>query len=719
MLAQVLVNPQRVQRGRIKPGQEHVHHDHQVDLTVLQPQRQVLVVVLKPVRGGVEAGAEHVVVVLDRVLQEIPRTLVQTLGLELLLAQDAVRLGLVRGIAVDQRHLQPLVGRQFVLAIGERVVVPFRRLDGRRREQRVEPSQPLAGERVGGVSFRLLVEVFPHIGHDLADPLGRQQGALGVDRRHLLVGDGVRGFDSVDVVDAERQHVLVVDRVHDRVGVQPVTEGLLGGAQAWGAAGSGIVGEDRRPGEPKQVVVLERLGDRGVHVTELAAMAFVENDHHMPGVDLMLGVLRDEPGQLLDGGDDDAGVRVLQLPLQHPRRRVRVGSTLLEPLVLTHRLVVEVFAIHDEQHLVDLRQLAGQLRRLEAGQCLARPGGVPDVTACRDGAQPPGVGGGFDAPQNLFGGRDLVGTHHQQLVVGIEHAVVGEDVQQGVLGEERAGEPRQIGDRLVVRVRPPTGELVAVGRLLAALAAAAFSQMQVAGGVRVVLRQRAIADHEQLDVLEQAGIGPETVARVAVDLVERLPQLGAPALQFHVHQRQPVHQDRHVVTVGVHPGRRLVLVDHLQPVVVDVLLVEQIDVLERPVITGQHLHVIGLDSGGLLHDAVIRGRNLLSEEPLPLVVGEPDLVQRLQLDAQIRHQIGFAMQRQVLVGLLLQHGQQALFQRGLALMAGLVRRLRDVLRDHRALGTQRDRLVAQPAVVSHAAHPGGHRRFAPGQAVPG
>ena len=43
--------------------------------------------------------------------------------------------------------------------------------------------------------------------------------------------DAVRQLDRVDVVDAERQDVLVVDRVDDRVGVQLVAERLLGGAQ--------------------------------------------------------------------------------------------------------------------------------------------------------------------------------------------------------------------------------------------------------------------------------------------------------------------------------------------------------------------------------------------------------------------------------------------------------------------------------------------------------
>ena len=44
---QALVDEQRVQRRGVEAGQEHVDHDDQVDLAVLQSLRQVLVVVLE------------------------------------------------------------------------------------------------------------------------------------------------------------------------------------------------------------------------------------------------------------------------------------------------------------------------------------------------------------------------------------------------------------------------------------------------------------------------------------------------------------------------------------------------------------------------------------------------------------------------------------------------------------------------------------------------
>jgi hypothetical protein len=110
--------------------------------------------------------------------------------------------------------------------------------------------------------------------------------------------------------------------------------------------------------------------------------------------------------------------------------------------------------------------------------------------------------------------------------------------------------------------------------------------MPVAHGVAVVLGQRAVADDEQLHILEQAAARPEAVALVAVDLVEGLADVHATALEFDVHHRQAVDQHGHIEAGGTRACRAhcwcLVLIDHLQSVVVDVGLVDQVDVLGVP-----------------------------------------------------------------------------------------------------------------------------------------
>ena len=50
------------------------------------------------------------------------------------------------------------------------------------------------------------------------------------------------------------------------------------------------------------------MNDSTVHITELAAVALVKDDHNMLLVDLMPRIFLDEGRQLLDGGDDSMGM---------------------------------------------------------------------------------------------------------------------------------------------------------------------------------------------------------------------------------------------------------------------------------------------------------------------------------------------------------------------------------------------------------------------------
>ena len=62
----------------------------------------------------------------------------------------------------------------------------------------------------------------------------------------------------------------------------------------------------------------------------------------------------------------------------------------------------------------------------------------------------------------------------------------------------------------------------------------------------------------------------------------------------------------------------LVLIENLQPVVVNALLVEQRDVLGCAVVTGQQLDVVLLDADCLLDNPVVLARDSLVEEAVPL-----------------------------------------------------------------------------------------------------
>lgn len=139
-----------------------------------------------------------------------------------------------------------------------------------------------------------------------------------------------------------------------------------------------------------------------------------------------------------------------------------------------------------------------------------------------------------------------------------------------------------------------------------------------ADNVAVVLRERAVRYDEQLDVSEQDGAGPETVALVAVNLVKRLTDVHTATLEFDVDHRQAIHQHRDVVAV-LAGAFDLVLVDRLQPVVVNVRLVDQRHVLDRTVVALQQLDVVILNTNRLVDDTVVAAGDPFAEESFPSV----------------------------------------------------------------------------------------------------
>ena len=317
--------------------------------------------------------------------------------------------------------------------------------------------------------------MFADVAHHLLDTFRGQHGPFGIDGRHLLGINGVGCLDGVDVVDAKGQNILIGDGINDGIGMQTRAKHLLGSPHVRTSARRGIIGKDGRTGKAEQEVPTKVLGDLGMHVAELTAMALVEDHHNVGIVDAMLLVGGNKPAELLNGGNDDARLGVFQLMLQHGRGRVGIRSPFFEPLVFAHGLVVQVFTVHHKQHLVDLLQSNGQLGGLKAGKGLARPRGVPDVAPCLDGAGCALVRGRDDALQNALGGYDLIWPHYEQLPIHVEHAVARKDVQQRMLGKEGLGEVNQVGDRCVACIGPPAGKGIAVGRSLFAATAPVFS----------------------------------------------------------------------------------------------------------------------------------------------------------------------------------------------------------------------------------------------------
>lgn len=478
VVTEIFIDPERVERGGVESGQEHVHHDQKVDFAVLHPQRNVFVVVLELLGGGVVTGLKHRVVIGDGRFKKVARRGVEPTGVfGILLVEKPFRLRFVDVEAVDQRHLQPPGGIGFHLPL-EFAVVEFCRVDGGDGEDRIEAGHPdfpldlldfvaVAGGGDGGdvgeraeierpvVAAGFLIEMLQNVPGDVADPGRIEQCFFAIDAGDLFILDVLLFAHGADVFDPEGENVSVADGVDDRVGVQHVAERLFGGLEVGAAAGTGVFRGDRRPGESEDVILFEGAGDRLVHVAELRAVTLVEDDDEMARIDLVILLLLDEDRKFLDRGDDDAGVRVLELPFQDSGAGVAVGGAFFEAVVLLHGLVVEVLAVDHEEHLVDVGQPRGELSGFERGERLAAAGGVPDVAAGLEGAVLPVIGGEFDAVQNPFGRDDLIGAHDQELFFGSEDAVFRQDRKQRMPGEEGLAEIHQVADRAVAGVGPP------------------------------------------------------------------------------------------------------------------------------------------------------------------------------------------------------------------------------------------------------------------------
>lgn len=724
---QVFIHPQGVQGGGVKAGEEHIHHDEQIQFLVFHPQGNVLVVVLELVAVGGIVGVEHLVVVPDGSVQKIPAALIQTGGvLAVFLVQYAVCFALVGAVAVNDGHPQ-LFGGVCGHLLLEFLVIPLGQVHRSHRKNRVEPAETLGlldfrhgvllavghfgdvGQGVEPVeplaAVGFLVEVIQNVfGHQL-HPLGSHEGLFPVDIPDGFVVNVRFLLHRLDVIHPEGQHIVVVDGVHDGVGVELFPEQLGGGGVRHFSRGGSVDREDGGTGKPEQMVFLEMLDDGRVHIAKLAAVAFVKDQHHTALVDQVSGIFLDEGGQLLDGGDDDAGVRVLELTLEHGGGGVAVGGAFLEAVVFLHGLVVQVFAVHHKENLVYVGQLTGQTGGFEGGQGLAAAGGVPDVAAAIPGAEGLVVVGNGDAVEDALCGGDLVGPHDHEHILGGEDTVPGQDVEQGVPGKEGTGKVHQIRQNLVLCVRPEGGKLEAVAGLgLFVAAGLGFADGIEPGGVRVVFGVGAVGDDEDLHILKQAAARPEGVPLVAVDLVEGFPDGHAPALELHMDQGQAVDQNGHVIAVVV-AGTLVpadgVLVDDLQPVVVDVFLVQQGEVFGSAVIPAQHLDEILLHLAGLFHNVFVGVGQSLMEKAVPLAVGEGVVVEGFQLTAQVGDEFRLGVDGEIGITLLGELLDERLFKCGLALVAVRPGFAWLIGGDHRVLGGGSDDVITLHLLSSY------------------
>ena len=379
---------------------------------------------------------EHLVVILNGGIQKIPAALVKVGGIfRVFLVQNPVCFCFIGSIAVNGSNAQPLgwVCRHLFF---ELLIIQLCHRHRCHAENRIKTADALfllnflhrttlgrghlchIRQQIKLIRFvspiGFLVEVVEDVLCHQRNTLGCHERLFPVDIPNLFIVHVWLCVHCFDVIHTERQHILVVDGIHDGVGVQLVAERLRRGEIAWISGASCVDCKNRRSCKSEQVVLFEIVNNSLVHITELAAVALVKDDHNVLLVDLMPWILLDEGRQLLDGGNDDMRFRVFQLAFQNRGAGVGVCRALFKTVIFLHSLVVQVLAVYHKQHLVDVGQLRCQPRCFEGSQRLSGACGVPDVATALDTAILFVVVGDLDAVQYPLGCSDLIWAHHHQ-----------------------------------------------------------------------------------------------------------------------------------------------------------------------------------------------------------------------------------------------------------------------------------------------------------------
>lgn len=202
-----------------------------------------------------------------------------------------------------------------------------------------------------------------------------------------------------------------------------------------------VVFKDRGTGEAEHLGFWEELFDGLVVIAELGAVAFIEDDSHAlvsQGFELFfvfsfVGRVEGE-AEFLDGCDDDfVGFVFREEPADEGRGVcVFFDTAFLEFIEFFASLAVEVFAVDDEEALVNVVVVFEEGGSFEAGKGFSASGGVPDVSVAIVLV---------DAFEDLFDGIDLVRPHHQELLFALnKHHVLADHLAELAFCEELFGE---------------------------------------------------------------------------------------------------------------------------------------------------------------------------------------------------------------------------------------------------------------------------------------
>ena len=239
---QVFVHPKGIQGRGIKARQEHIDHDQQVKLFIFHAERYIFVVILEPFTIRRVVRVEHLVVILNGCVQKIPAALVEVGGIfRVFLIQNPVCFRFIGSIAVNGGNAQPL-GRVCRHLLFELLIIQLCHRHRSHAENRIKTADALflldflhrttlgrghlchIRQQIKLIRFvspiGFLVEVVEDVLCHQRNTLGSHECLFAVNVPNLFIVHVWLCVHRLDVVHPERQHILVVDGIHDGVGMQ-------------------------------------------------------------------------------------------------------------------------------------------------------------------------------------------------------------------------------------------------------------------------------------------------------------------------------------------------------------------------------------------------------------------------------------------------------------------------------------------------------------------
>ena len=225
-----------------------------------------------------------------------------------------------------------------------------------------------------------------------------------------------------------------------------------------------------------------------MRVPKLATVALVENKHELlvfqVGNLVEVTPFQNRVIELLNRGDNQRSGVVVELAHQLVGVGGGIHATRCKAVKFLRGLIVQILAIHHEQHLMHGGHVHDDLAGFERCQRLTWPGGVPDVAIAY---------AVFDLFHQWFRGVELVRAQYLQYPTDRDHGVMGNHLGKVARSQEISGEFVQVWNAVILVIRPEKG-------LRECAEIVAFTGFVIGK----ILGVHPVADHKNLHVLEQA-----------------------------------------------------------------------------------------------------------------------------------------------------------------------------------------------------------------------